>query len=168
MFAKKGTSPVTKNAGQNSSGTTYMHVHGRGLCPSSSQSFRPLFTFLSFAVCLLTGQYRAHWCLFPFPEQQRGRVAPCSGTGEHDLQGTCASYTMGLSFSGLLLIIVQQLMCLKEGIDFEITPAPFLPCVSLGAWQKGSCWCSGEKRSVMDWKSVYFTLKSSSTCFWVV
>lgn len=63
---------------------------------------------------------------------------------------------------GLLLIIVQLLVCLKEGIGSEITPAPFLPCVYLGAWQKGSCWCSGETKRVMVWKSVCFTGKSSS------
>jgi len=54
-----------------------------------------------------------------------------------------------------------------EEIGFEVPPAPFLPCVFLGAWQEGSCSCSWENRSVMGWKSTYFTLKSSSICFQV-
>jgi len=77
----------------------------------------------------------------------------------------CQLHGALLCSGGLFLVIVQLLVCLKDGTDFEMTSAPFLPCVFLGAWQKGSCWCSGEKRSVMDWKSVCFTLKSSSTRF---
>lgn len=133
----------------------------------SSASFRHEFWPLLVG-CVVTGQCRAHWGHVSLTKGKSCTILGYVSTQSTSCSSLCQLHC-GLVFSeGLFLIIVQLLVCLKEGIDFEMIPAPLLPCVFVGAWQKGSYWCSGEKRSVMDWKSVYFTLKSSSTRFWVV
>lgn len=119
--------------------------------PKQQPEFQELISLsrLSFALCVWWQDNTGHTALrFSF-QSSRGEELLCAQVLEVPRAwpaGRLCQLHYGLVFSGLFLIIVQQLMCLKEGIDFEITPAPFLPCVSLGAWQKGSCWRSGKKR----------------------
>lgn len=155
-----------------------MYAYKRGMpLPKQQMEFQALLSLLgkSFelcCVCLVMGWCGACWACVSLYRAAEGKSCTllryCYMPRAWAAAGLCQLH-YGLVFSeGFFLIIGQLLMCLKEGIDFEMTPAPFLPCVFLGAWQKGSYWCSGEKKRVMDWKSVYFTLKSSSTRFWVV